>query len=197
MARFPVGQRRRDAVSGTPHKCGERAAHVSYNITATGPNQRLTPGQGGRRGNLEVPGQMLHVVSGPEGGSSNTDPTLAPLQNHPAGDSRVPLPEILILRVCTEVPWSNLNLPKAILRCSQVWAPGLVSLRILWNTLNLMWIHNTQISEEEICRRRFQFPWADLMLKRSAPVADSLSFLRVLEDRTYGCQSQSPWRTPV
>lgn len=179
MARFPVGQRRRDAVSGTPHKCGERAAHVSYNITATGPNQRLTPGQGGRRGNLEVPGQMLHVASGPEGGSSNTDPTLAPLQNHPAVDSRLPLPEILILRVCPEVPWFNLNLPRAILRCSQVWAPGLVSLGILWNTLNLMWIHNSQISEGEICRRRFQFPWADLMLKRSAPVADSLSFLRV------------------
>ena len=45
------------------------AAQVSYNIIAIGPNQRVTLGQEGWRGNLEGLGQTLRVVNGPEEGS--------------------------------------------------------------------------------------------------------------------------------
>lgn len=58
------------------------ATQFSYKITAIGLIQRVTPEQRGWWGSLEGLDQMLHMVNGPEEGSSNTDLTPGLHQNH-------------------------------------------------------------------------------------------------------------------
>lgn len=130
---------------GTPHKCGERAAHISYNITALGPIQRLTPGRGGCGRNVDGPGHTLPNGEWPRRGIPEFRPHPGPASELASHRFQGPTPRDSNPS-CLRGGGPSWKLPRVIVRYSQVWAPGVAPLGILSSTLDPMWTHHTRIS---------------------------------------------------